>query len=72
MRSTDGQSLAAMVFLVFVAGSLLLCGLAAADLDEPEHFYAGGGAAFGPAGSGLALAGDYVSAATLLLSLIHI
>ncbi|MFJ2241089.1 cation acetate symporter [Streptomyces sp. NPDC087859] len=66
MSSTDGQSLAAMVFLVFVAGSLLLCGLAAADLDEPEHFYAGGGAAFGPAGSGLALAGDYVSAATLL------
>ncbi|MFJ3666845.1 cation acetate symporter [Streptomyces sp. NPDC090106] len=66
MSSTDGQSLAAMVFLVFVAGSLLLCGLAAADLDEPEHFYAGGGAAFGPVGSGLAVAGDYVSAATLL------
>lgn len=66
MSSTDGQSLAAMVFLVFVAVSLLLCGLAAADLDEPEHFYAGGGAAFGPVGSGLAVAGDYVSAATLL------
>ncbi|MFI9772704.1 cation acetate symporter [Streptomyces sp. NPDC052415] len=55
-----------MVFLVFVAVSLLLCGLAAADLDEPEHFYAGGGAAFGPVGSGIAVAGDYVSAATLL------
>ncbi|MER6672735.1 cation acetate symporter [Streptomyces sp. NPDC000983] len=66
MGTTDGQSLAAMVFLVFVAVSLLLCGLAAADLDEPEHFYAGGSAAFGPVGSGLAVAGDYVSAATLL------
>ncbi|MEU4170259.1 cation acetate symporter [Streptomyces sp. NPDC026665] len=55
-----------MVFLAFVALSLLLCGLAAADLDDPEHFYAGGGAAFGPAGGGLAIAGDYISAATLL------
>jgi cation/acetate symporter len=62
----DGQSLAAMVFLAFVAVSLLLCGLAAADLDDPEHFYAGGSAAFGPIGSGLAIAGDYISAATLL------
>ncbi|MFD5635644.1 cation acetate symporter [Streptomyces sp. NPDC127077] len=62
----DGESLAVMVFLGFVAVSLLLCGLAAADLDDPEHFYAGGGAAFGPVGGGLAIAGDYISAATLL------
>lgn len=62
----DGESLAVMVFLAFVALSLLLCGLAAADLDDPEHFYAGGGAAFGPVGGGLAIAGDYISAATLL------
>lgn len=62
----DGESLAVMVFLGFVAVSLLLCGLAAADLDDPEHFYAGGGAAFGPVGGGLAVAGDYISAATLL------
>ncbi|MFJ3222597.1 cation acetate symporter [Streptomyces sp. NPDC086783] len=66
MSTGDGQSLAAMVFLAFVAVSLLLCGLAAADLDDPEHFYAGGSAAFGPVGSGLAIAGDYISAATLL------
>ncbi|MEU1042926.1 cation acetate symporter [Streptomyces sp. NPDC005551] len=66
MSTGDGQSLAAMVFLAFVAVSLLLCGLAAADLDDPEHFYAGGSAAFGPVGSGLAVAGDYISAATLL------
>ncbi|MFG2307343.1 cation acetate symporter [Streptomyces sp. NPDC048566] len=64
--SGGGQSLAVVVFLGFVAVSLLLCGLAAADLDDPEHFYAGGGAAFGPVGGGLAIAGDYISAATLL------
>jgi cation/acetate symporter len=62
----DGQSLAVVVFLAFVALSLLLCGLAAADIDDPEHFYAGGSAAFGPMGGGLAIAGDYISAATLL------
>ncbi|MEU4088777.1 cation acetate symporter [Streptomyces aureus] len=64
--SGDGESFAVVVFLGFVAVSLLLCGLAAADSDDPEHFYAGGGAAFGPVGGGLAVAGDYISAATLL------
>ncbi|MFF3611470.1 cation acetate symporter [Streptomyces sp. NPDC002580] len=66
MSAGDGQSLAVVVFLGFVAVSLLLCGLAAADIDDPEHFYAGGSAAFGPMGGGLAIAGDYISAATLL------
>ncbi|MFJ9038490.1 cation acetate symporter [Streptomyces sp. NPDC102406] len=66
MTGGHGQSLAIVVFLGFVAVSLLLCGLAAADLDDPEHFYAGGSAAFGPVGGGLAIAGDYISAATLL------
>lgn len=66
MSGGDGQSLAVVVFLGFVAVSLLLCGLAAADVDDPEHFYAGGSAAFGPVGGGLAIAGDYISAATLL------
>lgn len=66
MSTGDGHALAVVVFLVFVAVSLLMCGLAAADLDDPEHFYAGGSAAFGPVGSGLAIAGDYISAATLL------
>ncbi|MFD4138023.1 cation acetate symporter [Streptomyces sp. NPDC058572] len=61
----DARSLALVVFLAFVAVSLLLCGVAAADQDDPEHFYAGG-AALGPVGGGLAVAGDYVSAATLL------
>ncbi|MEU1128086.1 cation acetate symporter, partial [Streptomyces sp. NPDC005899] len=63
--AVDARSLAVVIFLGFVAVSLLLCGLAAADQDDPEHFYAGG-AALGPVGGGLAIAGDYVSAATLL------
>ncbi|MFF7335286.1 cation acetate symporter [Streptomyces sp. NPDC008150] len=66
MTGGDGQPFAVMVFLSFVAVSLLLCGLAAADVDDPEHFYAGGSAAFGPVGGGIAIAGDYLSAATLL------
>ncbi|WP_394436799.1 sodium/solute symporter [Streptomyces sp. SGAir0957] len=66
MSGGDGQAFALVVFLGFVAVSLLLCGLAAADVDDPEHFYAGGSAAFGPVGGGLAIAGDYISAATLL------
>nr|WP_324765923.1 cation acetate symporter [Streptomyces kunmingensis] len=66
MTGGGGQPLAVVVFLGFVAVSLLLCGLAAADVDDPEHFYAGGSAAFGPVGGGLAIAGDYISAATLL------
>ncbi|WP_251022580.1 hypothetical protein [Streptomyces sp. ISL-10] len=61
----EGPSLALVVFLAFVAVSLLLCSLAAADEDDPDHFYAGG-AALGPVGGGLAVSGDYVSAATLL------
>lgn len=64
--TVDARSLAVVIFLGFVAVSLLLCGLAAADQDDPEHFYAGGGASLGPVGSGLAIAGDYISAATLL------
>ncbi|MER5893967.1 cation acetate symporter [Streptomyces sp. NPDC001876] len=64
--AVDARSLAVVIFLAFVAVSLLLCGLAAADQDDPEHFYAGGGASLGPVGGGLAIAGDYVSAATLL------
>ena len=63
--AVDARSLAVVIFLGFVAVSLLLCGLAAADQDDPEHFYAGG-ATLGPVGAGLAIAGDYVSAATLL------
>ncbi|MGW2822611.1 sodium/solute symporter [Streptomyces sp. NPDC001443] len=61
----DGGSLAIVLFLAFVTVSLLLCGLAAADQDEPEQFYTGS-SSLGPVQNGLAVAGDYLSAATLL------
>ncbi|NBM14712.1 cation acetate symporter [Streptomyces sp. GC420] len=63
--SLDGRAVALMLFVAFVTVSLLLCGLAAADSDEPEQFYTGS-ASTGPAQNGLAVAGDYISVATLL------
>ncbi|MCF6525704.1 cation acetate symporter [Streptomyces sp. JJ36] len=67
MTSTalDGRTLALVVFAAFVTVSLLLCGLAAADQDEAEEFYAGN-RSLGPAQNGLAVAGDYLSVATVL------
>ncbi len=61
----DGRALAIVLFVAFVTVSLLLCGLAATDSDEPEQFYTGSGSAR-PAQNGLAIAGDYISVATLL------
>ncbi|MEU3793998.1 sodium/solute symporter [Streptomyces fructofermentans] len=61
----DGESVAIVLFLAFVTVCLLLCGLAAADQDDPRQFYTGS-ASLGPVPSGLAIAGDYLSAATLL------
>ncbi|QNP67007.1 sodium:solute symporter family transporter [Streptomyces genisteinicus] len=63
--SIDGHALALVLFVAFVSVSLLLCGLAAADSDDPEQFYTGSATAR-PAASGLAVAGDYISVATLL------
>lgn len=61
----DGHALAITLFMAFVSVALLLCGLAAADSDDLEQFYTGSAMAH-PAQSGLAIAGDYISVATLL------
>jgi cation/acetate symporter len=61
----DARSLAVVV-LLGVAVSLLLCGLAAADQDDPEHFSTDSDSALGPVGGGPAIAGDHTSAATVL------
>ncbi|MET8680663.1 cation acetate symporter [Streptomyces sp. NPDC004647] len=61
----DGDSIALVIFAAFLAVSVLLCGLAATDIDEAEQFYTGKGS-LGPVQNGLAIAGDYISAATVL------
>jgi len=61
----DAGTLAYVIFSTCVAVSFLLCVLAATDNDEPAQFYTGSGA-MSPAQNGLALAGDYVSAATVI------
>ncbi len=61
----DAGTLAYVIFSACVAISFLLCVLAATDTDEPAQFYTGSGS-MSPAQNGLAIAGDYISAATVL------
>ncbi|MEU1804536.1 cation acetate symporter [Streptomyces sp. NPDC019937] len=61
----EPRTLAFVLFACFVAVSFLLCILAATDSDDPSEFYVGTGA-LGPLQNGLAIAGDYISAATVL------
>ncbi len=61
----DAGTLAYVIFSACVAISFLLCVLAATDTDEPAQFYTGSGG-MSPAQNGLAIAGDYISAATVL------
>ncbi|MFJ5535165.1 cation acetate symporter [Streptomyces sp. NPDC093261] len=57
-----------VVFMVFVALCLLLCVLAGPEKDDPAEFYTGnsGTGALTSFQNGLAIAGDYISAATVL------
>ncbi|MEU6200990.1 cation acetate symporter [Streptomyces sp. NPDC047061] len=52
-------------FLAFVGLSLLLCVVAGPEADETDDFYVGN-RSLSPLQNALALAGDYISAATLL------
>ncbi|KAF4407247.1 sodium/solute symporter [Streptomyces lycii] len=61
----DAGTLAYVLFSACVAVSFLLCILAATDTDDPAQFYTGSGS-LSPAQNGLAIAGDYISAATVV------
>ncbi|MEU0839140.1 cation acetate symporter [Streptomyces sp. NPDC005962] len=61
----EPRTLSFVLFACFIAVSFLLCILAATDSDDPSEFYIGTGS-LGPMQNGLAIAGDYISAATVL------
>ncbi|WP_432047542.1 cation acetate symporter [Streptomyces asiaticus] len=65
MSFLDPRTLAFVLFAGFMAVSFLLCILAATGNDDPTEFYLGTGA-LSPMQNGLAIAGDYISAATVL------
>ncbi|MET7902534.1 cation acetate symporter [Streptomyces sp. NPDC005355] len=65
MSFLDPRTLAFVLFAGFIAVSFLLCILAATGQDDPTEFYLGTGG-LSPMQNGLAIAGDYISAATVL------
>ncbi|WP_432009777.1 sodium:solute symporter family transporter [Streptomyces cucumeris] len=65
MSFLDPRTLAFVLFACFIAVSFLLCILAATGNDDPTEFYLGT-SGLSPMQNGLAIAGDYISAATVL------
>ncbi|MEU9334968.1 cation acetate symporter [Streptomyces sp. NPDC048290] len=63
--SDSDQSMALVAFTAVVTVTLLLCVMTGPDRDEIDEFYTGYGA-LSPLRNGLAIAGDYISAATVL------
>ncbi|WP_069884073.1 sodium/solute symporter [Streptomyces luteocolor] len=63
--SEDAQTMSLVAFTAVATLTLLLCVLAVPDRDDLDGFYTGFGA-LSPMRNGLAIAGDYISAATVL------
>ncbi|MFH8609487.1 cation acetate symporter [Streptomyces sp. NPDC018029] len=63
--SDQAQTMSLVAFTVVVTLTLLLCVLTGPDRDDLDEFYTGFGA-LSPMRNGLAIAGDYISAATVL------
>ncbi|MFJ6012711.1 cation acetate symporter [Streptomyces sp. NPDC092952] len=61
----SAQSMSLVAFLAVGTVALLLCVMTGPDRDDLDEFYTGS-RSLGPVRSGLALAGDYLSAATVL------
>ncbi|MFF4934857.1 cation acetate symporter [Streptomyces griseofuscus] len=68
LPSSDHAALSGMAFVAFCgvgALTLMMCVLTGPDSDHPEEFYTGYGSS-SPLRGGLAIAGDYISAVTVL------
>lgn len=63
--SADTETMSLVAFTAVVTLTLLLCVLTGPDRDDLDEFYTGFGA-LSPMRNGLAIAGDYISAATVL------
>ncbi|MFI5795175.1 cation acetate symporter [Streptomyces sp. NPDC051677] len=63
--SDDAQTMSLVAFTAVATVTLLLCVLTGPDSDDLDEFYTGYGS-LSPLRNGLAVAGDYISAATVL------
>ncbi|MEU1279677.1 cation acetate symporter [Streptomyces sp. NPDC005805] len=63
--SSDAQTLSLMAFIAVITVTLLLCVMTGPDRDDLGEFYTGY-RSLSPVQSGLAIAGDYISAGTVL------
>ncbi|MFJ9040474.1 cation acetate symporter [Streptomyces sp. NPDC102406] len=65
MSGPSAESMSLVAFTAVATVTLLLCVMTGPDRDDLEEFYTGFGR-LTPMGNGLAIAGDYISAATVL------
>lgn len=63
--SSSAQAMSLVAFTVVATITLLLCVMTGPDRDDLDEFYTGYGS-LSPMRNGLAIAGDYISAATVL------
>ena len=63
--SSSGQAMSLVAFTTVATITLLLCVMTGPDRDDLDEFYTGYGS-LSPLRNGLAIAGDYISAATVL------
>ncbi|MGW2561356.1 sodium/solute symporter [Streptomyces sp. NPDC001514] len=63
--SSDAQTMSFVAFIAVITVTLLLCVMTGPDRDDLGEFYTGY-RSLSPVQSGLAIAGDYISAATVL------
>lgn len=63
--SSDAQAMSLVAFCAVATVTLLLCVMTGPDRDDLDEFYTGYNS-LSPMGNGLAIAGDYISAATVL------
>ncbi|MGP9020393.1 sodium/solute symporter [Streptomyces sp. BR1] len=65
MIGSDSQAMSLIAFITVISVTLLLCVMTAPDRDDLTEYYTGA-RSLSPLRNGLAIAGDYISAATVL------